>query len=46
MSNEKIFADGFFFKRSQNAPDWVAGKLSLNLEKAIDFAQQHAKKVG
>jgi hypothetical protein len=45
MSNqtEKIFADGFIFKRRDNAPDFVIGNLSIKIEDAIKFMQAHAK---
>lgn len=39
---EKVFAKGFNFKRSDNAPDWVVGKLSLKVSDAIDFIKQNA----
>lgn len=43
MANqEKVFAKGFNFKRSDNAPDWVVGKLSLKVSDAIDFIKQNA----
>ena len=29
MADEKIFADGFIFKRNENAPDWVVGSLAV-----------------
>ena len=37
MNKEKIFADGFNFKRRDNAPDFVVGNLSLKAEEAIQF---------
>lgn len=40
---DKVFADGFIFKRSDNAPDWVVGKLSVKVEDAIAFLQANAK---
>lgn len=40
---EKVFADGFIFKRSDNAPDWVVGKLSVKVEDAIAFLKSNAK---
>lgn len=40
---DKVFADGFIFKRSDNAPDWVVGKLSVKVEDAIAFLQSNAK---
>ena len=43
MAQEKIFAEGILFKRNEKAPDYVVGNLSLKLEEAIPFLQQHAK---
>jgi hypothetical protein len=40
---EKVFADGFIFKRSDNAPDWVVGSMSVKVEDAIAFLQANAK---
>lgn len=40
---DKVFADGFIFKRSENAPEWVVGKLSVKVEDAIAFLQANAK---
>jgi hypothetical protein len=41
MSQEKIFADGFSFKRNENAPDFVVGKLTMKVEDAIAFLKKH-----
>lgn len=41
MSQEKIFADGFSFKRNENAPDFVVGKLTMKVEEAIAFLKTH-----
>lgn len=41
MSQEKIFADGFSFKRNENAPDFVVGKLTMKAEEAIAFIKKH-----
>lgn len=43
MSEEKIFADGFSFKRQENAPDFVIGRLSIKLDEAIAFLKKHEK---
>ena len=43
MAEDKIFADGFTFKRSENAPDFVVGRLSMKVEDAVAFMKQHAK---
>jgi hypothetical protein len=44
MKDEKIFADGFSFKRNENAPDFVVGRLSLKVDEAIAFIKQHEKR--
>lgn len=43
MAEEKIFADGFVFKRNENAPDFVVGRVSIKIEDAIAFMRQHDK---
>ncbi len=43
-TEEKIFADGFSFKRNENAPDFVIGRLSLKIDDAISFMKEHEKK--
>ena len=43
MAEDKIFADGFTFKRNENAPDFVVGRLSMKVEEAIAFMKQHEK---
>ena len=40
---EKVFADGFSFKRRENAPDFVIGNLSKKVEEAIPFIKANAK---
>jgi hypothetical protein len=40
---EKIFADGFIFKRNEKAPEFVIGRLSMKVEEAIAFIKQHEK---
>jgi hypothetical protein len=42
-TKEKTFAKGFIFKRRENAPEWVVGGLSVKIDEAIEFLQQHAK---
>lgn len=44
QQDEKIFADGFSFKRNENAPDFVIGRLSLKVDEAIAFIKQHEKR--
>lgn len=43
MTEEKIFADGFSFKRNENAPDFVVGRLSMKIDEAGAFIKQHQK---
>jgi hypothetical protein len=43
MSEEKVFADGFLFKRNENAPEFVVGQMSIKVDEAITFIRQHAK---
>jgi hypothetical protein len=43
MAEEKIFADGFLFKRKETAPDFVIGALSLKVDEAIAFIKANAK---
>ena len=40
---EKIFADGFIFKRNEKAPDFVVGNISVKVEDATAFLRKHAK---
>jgi len=40
---EKIFADGFSFRRNENAPDFVVGRLSLKVDEAIGFIKKYDK---
>ena len=41
MADEKVFADGFSFKRNPNAPDFVIGRLSMKIDDAIKFLKDH-----
>lgn len=43
MAEEKIFADGFLFKRRENAPEFVIGSLSLKVDEAIAFIKNNTK---
>ena len=40
---EKIFADGFVFKRNEKAPDFVVGGISVKVEDAVAFLRKHDK---
>ena len=41
--DEKIFADGFLFKRNEKAPEFVIGRLSIKVDEAIEFIKQNQK---
>jgi hypothetical protein len=41
--DEKIFADGFSFKRSEKAPEFVVGRLSLKVDDAVLFLKEHQR---
>ena len=41
---EKVFAQGFYFKKSENAPDFVVGNISVKVEEAIEFLKENDKK--
>ena len=41
--DEKIFADGFSFKRNEKAPDFVVGRMSMKVEEAVAFLRKHEK---
>jgi hypothetical protein len=43
MSNEKVFANGFSFKRRESAPEFVVGNLSVKVDDAIKFLQEKQK---
>lgn len=39
---ERTFADGFIFKRKENAPEFVVGRLSVKVDEAIAFMRANA----
>lgn len=43
MAEEKIFADGFSFKRNENAPNFVVGRMSIKVEDAVLWLKSNAK---
>jgi hypothetical protein len=43
MEKEKVFADGFLFKRNEKAPDFVVGRVSVKVDEAIAFLRKHEK---
>lgn len=46
MAEQKIFADGFYFERRENAPDFVIGRLSVKVNKVKDFLDAHVNDRG
>ena len=40
MANDKIFANGFLFKKSDKAPSFVVGNISVKIDEAIPFLEQ------
>ena len=44
MAEDKIFADGFSFKRRENAPEFVVGNVNVKVDDAIAFLQENSKK--
>lgn len=43
MAEDKIFADGFLFKKRESAPEWVIGSMSVKVDEAIAFLTLNAK---
>lgn len=43
MSQDKIFADGFIFKRHERTPEWVVGNMSIKVDEAIAFLKNNTK---
>jgi hypothetical protein len=43
MSEDKVFAEGFSFKRNANAPEFVVGRLSVKVDEAISFIKKNEK---
>ena len=41
--DEKIFAEGFSFKRNPKAPEFVVGRMSLKVDDAVAFLRKHQK---
>ena len=42
-NQERIFADGFVFKRSEKAPEFVIGRISVKVDEAITFLKKYEK---
>jgi hypothetical protein len=43
MTQEKVFADGFSFRRNEKAPNFVVGNLSIKADEAIQFINSHKR---
>ena len=43
MSQEKVFANGFSFKKNASAPEFVVGKMSIKADEAVEFIQENVK---
>ena len=41
---EKVFADGFIFKRRESAPEFIIGEISVKVDEAVEFLQKNANK--
>ena len=46
MADTKVFAEGFYFDRRENAPDFVVGRISVKVNKAKDFLDAQANDKG
>lgn len=46
MAEDKIFANGFGFKRREGAPEWHIGKINIKVDDAIEFLEQHQNQKG
>lgn len=44
QTQERTFADGFIFKRRDNAPEFVIGSISVKVDEAITFLKKNEKK--
>lgn len=43
MENQKVFADGFIFKRNDAAPQFVIGNISVKVDEAVSFLTANQK---
>ena len=43
MANDKVFADGFLFKRKDTAPEFVVGEISVKVDEAVNFLKENKK---
>ena len=42
MAQDKIFADGFIFKKDEQTPEFVIGKISVKVEEATEFLKNNS----
>jgi len=43
---DKKFAEGIYFERRDNAPDFVVGKASFKVEKFVQFLKENVNNAG
>ncbi len=46
MQNEKVFVNGFTFKRNDEAPDFVIGNITIKKDELVAFMEEHANEDG
>jgi hypothetical protein len=46
MSEEIKFVQGLFFNERKNAPDFVRAKMSISVDRFIEFAQENKNEKG
>lgn len=46
MSDERVFAEGIFFKQKPQAPEWVVGQISFKVDDAIKFLKENQNDSG
>ena len=46
IKKEKVWADGFSFKRREGAPDFVIGEINVKVEDAIKTLEQNKNEKG
>jgi hypothetical protein len=46
MSDERTFANGFFFKKRPNAPSFVEGNLSIKVKDALETLRDNVNDAG
>lgn len=46
MENKKTIAKGFYVSKRENAPGFVFGKISIKVEDAMAFLEEHVNEAG